>query len=379
MKKILRGVLLGILALIIIGGAAVAVFLFGGKKPDLAPQPYVVDGDGMSYLAVVDEDGVTYAAVTDAVGNIYAAEVDESGNIGETKGQINDQVDISKLPTNYTGEHIADTADADAFTGTFDIVEEPATQAAETPASPSDDNGSSNAEQPSAQKPGDDTTPTGEKVPTKNTGDNSGSTQAASQSATQAAKQHYRVEKYQEMFKSGQYLMTFKTSDEELGNAPLTFATKNGSFLMGSKLENMSFKMLYRANEDKTYIMIDDLKKYSEMPEEMMGEESLDLKTLTSEMFKEIPLDNVKVSTVKMGNKTLNCETVEASDGTKTRYFFDGDTLVRIDTINADGTSDSSIYISQLTSDVPDSTFEIPKNYSYLNLSWLAKTMGEQQ
>ena len=129
MKKIIRGVLLGILALIIIGGAVGAYFLFGGKKPEISPQPYIVDNEGTSYLAVVDEEGVTYAAVTDNVGNIYAAEVDENGNIGETKGQINDQVDVAKLPTNYTGEHIEETADVNAFTGNAQVVEEPATQA----------------------------------------------------------------------------------------------------------------------------------------------------------------------------------------------------------------------------------------------------------
>ena len=127
MKKIIRGILLGVLALIIIGGAVLAFFLFGGKKPDVSPQPYIVDSEGTSYLAVVDEDGVTYAAVTDAVGNIYAAEVDENGNIGETKGQINDQVDAAKLPTNYTGEHIDDTADVNAFTGNAEVIDTPET------------------------------------------------------------------------------------------------------------------------------------------------------------------------------------------------------------------------------------------------------------
>ena len=351
MKKIIRGVLLGVLALIIIGGAVVAYFLFGGKKPDISPQPYIVDSEGTSYLAVVDEDGVTYAAVTDAVGNIYAAEVDENGNIGETKGQINDQVDAAKLPTNYTGEHIDDTADVNAFTGSAQTVDEPATQGTTAPA---------------------DVTPT-----TAHGGDNTATTKQSggSQTATtQAQKQHYRIEKYQEMFKSGQYLMEFKTSDPELGDTPITMATKNGNIMLDSKIQNFNCKMLYLSNEDKTYILIDNMKKYSELPEDMMGDEGFDMSEMTKGFASDIG-DDLKVSTVKVGDKTLNCETRVNDDGSEVRYLFDGDTLVRIDDVGTDG-SLTSTYISRLTSDVPDSTFEIPANYSYLNLSWLANMAG---
>ncbi len=359
MKKIIRGVLLGVLALVIIAGAAVAVFLFGGKKPDVSPQPYIVDSAGTSYLAVVDEDGVTYAAVTDAVGNIYAAEVDESGNIGETKGQINDQVDPAKLPTNYTGEHIDVTADINAFTGSAETVDEPATQGGDTQPTTVP----SGADTPTTTAPGGGTDAT---KPSGNGG------QATT--TTQAQKQHYRIEKYQEMFKSGQYLMEFKSSDPELGDTPITLATKNGNIVIDSKIQNFNCKMLYLSNEDKTYILIDNMKKYSELPPEMMGDEGFDMSEMTKGFAKEMDGD-YKVSTVKVNGKTLNCETRVNPDGSETRYLFDGDTLVRIDDVAADGTL-SSTYISRLTSDVPDSTFEIPKNYSYLNLSWLANMAG---
>lgn len=360
MKKIIRGVLLGILALIIIGGAVVAYFLFGGKKPEISPQPYIVDSEGTSYLAVVDEDGVTYAAVTDSIGNIYAAEVDENGNIGETKGQINDQVDPAKLPTNYTGEHIEVTADVNAFTGNAQVIDEPATQApdvTETPASP---------DTLTTQNAGKDNTAT-----TKANGGNGGNGGGSTTTTTQSAqKKTYRISKYQDMFSSGQYLMEFKTSDPELGDTPITFATKNGNIVIDSKIQNLTCKMLYLSNEDKTYILIDNMKKYSELPAEMMGDEGLDMSEMTKGFASEFDGD-LQTSTVKIGDKTLNCETRTNEDGSQTRYLFDGDTLVRIDDVASDGTI-SSTYISRLTSDVPDSTFEIPKNYGYLNLSWLA-------
>ncbi len=373
MKKIIRGVLLGLLALIIIGGAVGAYFLFGGKKPEISPQPYIVDSAGTSYLAVVDEEGVTYAAVTDNIGNIYAAEVDENGNIGETKGQINDQVDVAKLPTNYTGEHIEETADVNAFTGSAQEIEEPATQQAQTPdvtAAPTPDT-------PTTQNAGGNSTATtkasgGSSTQTTASGGN-GSTPATTAQAPQ--KQTYRISKYQDMFSSGQYLMQFKTSDPELGDTPITFATKNGNIMIDSKIQNLSCKMLYLSNEDKTYILIDNMKKYSELPAEMMGEEGFDMSEMTKGFGGDLS-GELKTSTVKIGDKTLNCETRINDDGSQTRYLFDGDTLVRIDDVASDGTV-SSTYISRLTSDVPDSTFEIPKNYGYLNLSWLASMAGE--
>ena len=360
MKKIIRGVLLGVLALVIIGGAVVAYFLFGGKKPEISPQPYIVDSAGTSYLAVVDEDGVTYAAVTDNVGNIYAAEVDENGNVGETKGQINDQVDPAKLPTNYTGEHIEVTADVNAFTGSAQIIDEPATQAPDVTAAPTPDT-------PTTQKSGGNGNTT-----TTKAGGSSSDTVTTTTQAPQ--KQHYRIEKYKDMFASGQYLMEFKTSDPELGDTPITFATKNGNIMIDSTIQNLKCKMLYLSNEDKTYILIDNMKKYSELPAEMMGDEGFDMSEMTKSFAGEFDGD-LRTSTVKIGDKTLNCETRINEDGSQTRYLFDGDTLVRIDDVASDGTI-SSTYISRLTSDVPDSTFEIPKNYGYLNLSWLANMAG---
>ena len=370
MKKIIRGVLLGILALIIIGGAVGAYFLFGGKKPEISPQPYIVDNEGTSYLAVVDEEGVTYAAVTDNVGNIYAAEVDENGNIGETKGQINDQVDVAKLPTNYTGEHIEETADVNAFTGNAQVVEEPATQAPGTTEV-------SAPNTPTTQSSGNNNTAT-----TKASGGNNGTQTTASggnsgagTTAAQAPqKKTYRISKYQDMFASGQYLMEFKTSDPELGDTPITFATKNGNIMIDSTIQNLKCKMLYLSNEDKTYILIDNMKKYSELPAEMMGDEGIDMSEMTKGFARELD-GELTTSTVKIGDKTLNCETRTDPDNTQTRYLFDGDTLVRIDEVASDGTV-SSTYISRLTSDVPDSTFEIPKNYGYLNLKWLADMAG---
>ena len=88
----------------------------------------------------------------------------------------------------------------------------------------------------------------------------------------------------------------------------------------------------------------------------------------------DIDTSKIETSTAKIGDQTLYCETIKDDQG-EMRYYFNGDTLVRMDSVNNDGTIDST-YISKLTSDVPDSMFQSPSNYGYLNLSWLEALAG---
>ena len=389
MKKIIRGILLGLLVVVVIGGVAVWFLLFHSKKPEINTQ---------AYLAILNEAGTTFAAVSDAQGNVYAAEIKEDGQIGEKVGQINDQVKISDLPTDYTGEHIEDSADVNAFTGAAEVVPGQPTQ----PVQPADTD-VTDVTQPSSQNPqsgqqttqqsGGQTSQPGQQTTQKNGGQTpqpgqqttqqsggqptsgipGGQNQASTQPTQSAAPKTYRITRYQEMFKSGTYLMEFKTSDPELGDTPITAASKNGNFVIDTKIQNYKCKMLYTAKDKTTYLIIDDFKKYTKLPEEMMGED-FDMGSMMASFGKPVDTDKVQTSTVKIGGKTLNCETVEDSNGTM-NYYFDGDTLVRIDSVDKNGNVDST-FISKLTSDVPDSVFQIPSNYGYLNLSWLEALAG---
>ena len=385
MKKVIRGILIGLLAVVVIGGVSVWFLLFPSKKPEINTQAYVTDPQGSSYLAIVNQEGTTYAAVSDEQGNIYAAEIKEDGQIGEKVGQINDQVALSDLPTDYTGEHISDSADPNAFTGKAEVVPGQSTTA--------DNNDVTGVTQPSGQN----TQPTqGSQQGSQTTQQNGGQTtqgnqqqtqqgatqptsaipgyqEQAATTTTQAAKKTYRITRYQEMFQSGTYLMEFKTSDPELGDSPITAASKNGNFVIDTKIQNYKCKMLYLAKDKTTYLIIDDFKKYTKLPEDLMGDD-FDMSSMMQNFSKPVDIDKVETSTVKIGDQTLNCETVKDDKG-EMRYYFNGDTLVRIDSVGSDGSVDST-YISKLTSDVPDSMFQIPSNYGYLNLSWLEALGG---
>jgi len=394
MKKIIRGILIGLLAVVVIGGVSVWFLLFHSKKPEINTQAYVTDPQGSSYLAVVNEEGTTFAAVTDAQGNIYAAEIKDNGEIGEKAGKINDQVALSDLPSNYTGEHIADSADINAFTGAAVQVPDASSQTSQSgntdvtgvtqpssqntqaqqdtqPTSQPSQSGQQSTQQGAAQQPS--ATQSTQQSTQQPTSAVPGYQEQAATTTTKAAPKTYRLTKYQEMFKTGTYLMEFKTSDPELGDSPITAASKNGNFVIDTQIQSYKCKMLYLAKDKTTYLIIDDFKKYTKLPEDLMGEE-FDMSSMMATFGKPVDVDKIEVSTVKIGDQTLNCETVKDEKG-EMRYYFNGDTLVRIDSVDLNNETEST-YISKLTSDVPDSVFQIPSNYGYLNLSWLEALAG---
>ena len=93
-----------------------------------------------------------------------------------------------------------------------------------------------------------------------------------------------------------------------------------------------------------------------------------------SAMMADFGMDDigeVSVSTVDINGQQLILESyVSSVDGSTVNYYFNGDQLVRRDNISTSGVTDS-IYVSKFMSDVPDSYFEVPDGYGYLNLSWI--------
>ncbi len=345
MKKILRRIFLCLLVVVVVAvGVGVYWFTHEPEEPSEAGT-YLTDIQGSTYLAVVDGDGHTYAVVTDAEGNRYAAEFD-GNNIGSTVGQINDDIALDEVPTNFTGEHIDVTAGS-KFEG--DVV-------TTLPTSPEEDTTKQKETTTKADGKNDNTTTT--KKPDKKPG----------------KLEAYRIEKYQKIFTSGTYLMEITTNDPDMGDMPVTMAIKNGNMYIKMTMNidaemTMNCSMLYLKNKDTMYLLFDDWKKYSKMPESMMGED-MDMSAMLEEMNRS-DIGKITVSEVEIGGKKLILESYNSTiDGTTVNYYFDGETLVRRDDISKSGVVDST-YFNRITTDVPDSCFEIPKNYGYLNLGVL--------
>lgn len=342
MKKIIRRVFLCILTFIVVVIAALAVYIT--HDPDKSSrnetQPKVTDPAGNTYLAVTDEDGEKFAAVTDAVGKVFAAKINSDGSIGEAVSSLDGKYTPADLPSNYTGPKIDESVNPNDFTGNINVA------APTSDAATSSEQASSNGAEPPA-------------------------------SATKPEEgQKYRIEKYQQIFSGGSYLMEFTTDDEELGKQPITAAVKNGNLLIDAEISNLKCKMLYLAEKDTTYIILDNIKKYCKLPESLMGEDfDLSDMNLMSNFAKETKNKKITVSTVSLNGQELICESYVTDKGAQMMYYFSGDTLVRMDSTDSSGKTVST-YFSRITSDVPDSTFEIPKNYGYFNISWLGALSG---
>ncbi len=338
MKKILKRIFLSLLVFVVVCvGVGVYWFTHDTEKPGNS-DTYLTDVYGSTYLAVVDGEGHTYAVVTDAAGNRYAAEFNGS-EVGATVGQVNDDISLDEVPTNFTGEHI-DVTNSNKFDGEV-----------------------------ATTLPGETTKPT-----TTESGDKPDDTTTTKPKQDKPEKlEAYRIEKYQKIFTSGTYLMEMTTNDPDMGDMPVTMAIKNGNMYINTTIEGISCKMIYLKSKDTMYLVFDNWKKYCKMPEDMMGED-MDMSAMLSEMG-ESDIGDIKVSEVEIGGRKLILESYNSTiDGTTVNYYFDGDTLVRRDDISPSGVVDST-YFTRITTDVPDSHFEIPKGYGYLNLGLLDALM----
>lgn len=328
MKKILIRVLSVILIFLVVVAGTAGYLLFHEPAPEDAPiagsKPTIVDANGDPYLLVVDGNGTSYAVVTDADGNRYAAEY--SGNqIGATVGSINNDVALDEVPTT---------------TPKASVTIPPASY--DTPVAPT---------VPSTTAP--QATPT---APAKNNPDSA-----------------YRIEMCEKIFASGTYLMEITTNDAELGETPITMAIKNGNMYVDTTIEGLKCQMLYTKSNDTMYLIFDEWKKYCKLPEDLMGED-FDMGSMVQD-FGVTDIGKITVENVELdGKKVIRESYVSTADGTTVNYYFDGDNLIRRDNVSKNGTVDS-IYISRFMADVPDSYFQIPEGYGYLNLSWLGALM----
>lgn len=416
MKKIIQRVLivLVVLTVAICTGISFLNRSEEKKTEQAAGVPIVTDSQGEAYGAVVNEEGVTYAVVTDADKNMFMAEYD-GVTVGSTVTQIKDEVKFDDLPTKYTGPAVAESQNANDYkgevvTGGNVKTTAPADTGAQqgTPSTAPANNGTTAAGAPTTAPANNDATsapgtptqapvnaattaapgnPT--KAPSQNTtaapgkpttpaapGTTAGQTGTTSSASQEAVKEGTRIKKYEQIFQSGTYAMTVEMNDPEYPE-PVTMALKNGNIFIETAMsveegkKPLKVKMLYLKNENAMYLILDDIKKYCKLPEDMVAE--FDMGSMVKD-FKINTVGEIKSSTANINGKTLNVESFVNEAGETVNYYFDGDNIVRLDTIGKKGKTDSVFY-SMFTTDVSDSYFTIPDGYGYWNLSWVGALM----
>lgn len=318
MKKILKRVFIGLLCIIVASIAGIWILLSsGGKNID---DCIVTDAAGSTYRVHIEKD-TTYAIVTDADGNIWGADFD-GDTVGNTRVPLGDKYSIDDVPTQFTGEHVDHSADINDYIGEVN----------NTPS------------------------------------DNSADTQEQT-TAAQNQLQVYRIQKYQNILAGGTYMMNVTMTEDGVQDPPVTMAVKNGNLYVAMEMDGISMKMLYMAQNDTMYMLIDMIKKYCEIPEDMIGED-MDVSAMMSD-FEINALSEVTATETEINGNKLICESYTDEEGALVSYYFDqNDMLVRRDYLYPNGKSDTT-YFSQITTEVDDSYFKIPNGYSYLNIKWL--------
>ena len=176
------------------------------------------------------------------------------------------------------------------------------------------------------------------------------------------------LEKYSQYFKAGTYSMTITTVSNGVDDIPVDFACKNGNVRMGMSMEGIPAIMIYRADNDTAYMLFEMMGKfYTELTEELIGEE-IDFSEATDGF--EIPENGTLTVTKETFNGTaVTAETVTADGKTATFYFDNSGNLVGTKSVK-DGEASVS-KISNFSTNVADSLFEIPNGYVYMDMSWL--------
>lgn len=179
----------------------------------------------------------------------------------------------------------------------------------------------------------------------------------------------YKITRYNNVFKSGTFMMV--VDDPDLGE--VTQAMKNGNMYIRSSMDGMDMTLVYKKSNEKWYMIMHDLKKYTVMPEDMLSD--MDMDELNEEIQKDEKIA-YKTSYVTVKGKKLECESGKNSEGDTYKYYFDGDTLVISQTVSADGET-TTTYFKSITNKVSDSLFKIPSGYAYMEMEWLFSLASE--
>lgn len=177
----------------------------------------------------------------------------------------------------------------------------------------------------------------------------------------------YRIDACQKILETGTYNMTVLMEDEDQKEPmPVAVSVKNGNTYMGMEMEGMSVGMLYRADIDKAYMIIGFFNAYTDVSEDMMGED-FNISQLTDQ-FKANITSEISVEKGTFEGKSVTTESY--TDGKlRVKYHFDSsDNLVGIEKVDDKGKVDKLV-IENFGAEVDDSVFEIPEGYVYMNLS----------
>ena len=191
----------------------------------------------------------------------------------------------------------------------------------------------------------------------------------------QTLKTGYKISKYHKIVNGGKYtmdaVMKESGSSEKISFA---FTCKNGDFAMKTKLDGIDARIVYRAKNGTYYLVLDQFRKYSKLPDDMMGE---DLKAEDfAGAFAAPVYGNIKTGTKTISGKKYYYESFKTINSGSAVCYFNGSTIARVDTYD-NGNYAGTLLVKKFTAIADETLLKIPKNYGSINLSWLSALMSK--
>ena len=161
-------------------------------------------------------------------------------------------------------------------------------------------------------------------------------------------------------FSGDNYIVSF----EEEGVSTITLAVKGDNIYMSATEDDYSFTVVYKDNT--TYVISNEDKMY--MTSEGKNEEILseDMAILSKEDLQEFETAEYEKGKEEINGTEYEYEEYNNEEGIKERYYFEGNDLKYIKTIE-DG-EEAIVKVLKLSSEVEDSIFEIPSDYEKLEM-----------
>lgn len=148
----------------------------------------------------------------------------------------------------------------------------------------------------------------------------------------------FKVSNVAKTFESGVYQMTFTTNDADLGNQDLTLAARNGDLAINTVMDGFNMRIVYLKKEDKTYLVASYGKLTAVVDD--FPKDQFDISKMSGMLdIADIPVDKAVSSLEVVDGKVCVVNTVLDEKGNGMKFYFNGNTLVRIDSISGKNVS----------------------------------------
>lgn len=338
MKEIIKKIVVGVLAVAIVVGAAVYRFVIYPKNKA--------------------ETTTTDVSVSDTSADSQASTTKKPKEEKTTKADTSESDSVS-----------------DETESTADSAEDEPQSEERNPSVPASPDAPSSV--PAESKP-DSQTPT----PTKPTPNNPTPTKPTPTDEEEyiddtPVEEGNKIDPYQQLFKSGKFLM--KVNDPELG--PVTMAMSGNKMYIEASMEGLDIKMIHNGSTNSGKLIegwcIVFGKIYSPMPADMVGDMNVEelTKGFANEDDNTVYNSSVEEIVVNGEEILVDVESCVDKNGNTTKYYFNGDILIRSDSISPDG-SVSTTEFSEISAEVSDSLFVFPKGSIKTDFSGLLGSLG---